>query len=122
MIEIGNLCMSREMLFSPANYLITAIIYLILGILSLRLYLVFRQAKKGWYFYFLGIALESFCIVLHTSYWCFAKFVDACGMKELYAQLSAPIPFALAQGFETIGGIVMLIVFIVAFFGSKKKE
>jgi hypothetical protein len=113
--------MDPSRLFASINYFVAVVVYAILFILSLRFYFIYRQEDRVWCWYFLGLAIEAFCIVLHTSYWCYAKLVHALGMNELYDKLSAAIPFALAQGFETIGGMVMVTTFIYIFYYAPKE-
>ena len=105
--------MMIEMIFAPINYFIASIVYIVLSILSFKSYIRYKNTHKIWRWYLLGLSVEAFLIVLHTLYWCIAKTIHGCGNLELYDKLSAPIPFALAQGFETLGGIIMLCVFIL---------
>lgn len=115
----GSLNVQPDMLFTPLNYFATSIVHIIVAIFAFRLCIVFKGDKKL-KFFFGAVGIDSLCIVCHTIYWGYAKLQDACGNKELYAFLSNPFNFAGAQGFESIGGLILLIGFWTLMFSENK--
>lgn len=93
--------------FSPINYFISAFCYL-LSVIQM-VYLWNKYKHKFSCFLFLGIGVMGFAGVLHTLYWGIARLYFAWGNMDIYNAMQAPLPFAVAQGFDTMGIIIMMI-------------
>jgi len=108
-----------ELYFSPINYFLATICYGFLAVFTIYLFLKYKE-RFGKLF-FIGVFAQGVGGALHTLYWGLARLFLAQGNVELYTKMSNNIPFALAQGIDTIGAVIMIICFY-KFFIKKHKQ
>ena len=103
--------------FASINYFIAVVCCIFL--VAQMIYLWRKYGDKFGHTLFLGIAILGFLHILHTGYWGIARLFFAWGNMEIYNIMQAPLNFAIAQGFDTIG-IIILSICCYKFFKIKK--
>ena len=82
------------------NYFIAAGFYC--SQICVSIYLFCKYRHKFGTLLFIGTMVHGIGGTLHTLYWGIARLILASGGTETYALMQAPLPFAFAQGVDTI--------------------